>query len=112
MRTPRRQSRRAGTTSWPWRLSLNNESQHTRPRTDSVDQTPEASMTQHWGVLLAIVSSALGGTAAAVTRYLVASADPITMAILRWVIGFLCLLPIALLLRVRWPQRRDWPGVA
>jgi drug/metabolite transporter (DMT)-like permease len=69
-------------------------------------------MTQHWGVLLAIVSSALGGTAAAVTRYLVASADPITMAILRWVIGFLCLLPIALLLRVRWPQRLDWPGVA
>src|SRR5262245_31519133 len=69
-------------------------------------------MSQRWGVILAIVSSALGGTAAAVTRYLVASADPITMAILRWVIGFLCLLPIALLLHVRWPQRRDWPGVA
>jgi len=69
-------------------------------------------MTQGFAVFLAIVSSALGGTAAAVTRYLVASADPITMANLRWVIGFLCLLPIALLLHVRWPQRRDWPGVA
>ena len=57
-----------------------------------------------YGVLIAIASSALGGTAAAVTRYLVVSADPITLAILRWGIGFLCLLPVALLLRVRWPQ--------
>jgi len=31
------------------------------------------------GVLIAIVSSALGGTAAAVTRYLVADADPLTL---------------------------------
>jgi len=63
------------------------------------------------GVLLAIVSSSLGGTAAAVTRYLVGSADPITLAILRWVIGFLCVLPTALFLRARWPQRSDWPAV-
>ena len=69
-------------------------------------------MDRHWGVFLAVLSSALGGTAAAVTRYLVVSADPITMAILRWGIGFACLLPIALLLRVRWPRRADWPGVA
>lgn len=33
------------------------------------------------------------------------------LAILRWGIGFLCLLPCALLLRVRWPQRADWPAV-
>jgi len=64
------------------------------------------------GVLIAIVSSALGGTAAAVTRYLVGSADPLTLSILRWGIGFVCVLPVALLLRVRWPQRADWPGVA
>jgi len=64
------------------------------------------------GVLIAIVSSALGGTAAAVTRYLVADADPLTLAILRWGIGFLCVLPPALLLRVRWPKRHDWPAVA
>jgi len=63
------------------------------------------------GVLIAIVSSCLGGTAGAVTRYLVGSADAITIAILRWGIGFLCVLPAALILRVRWPQRRDWPGV-
>jgi drug/metabolite transporter (DMT)-like permease len=65
------------------------------------------------GVLIAIVSSALGGTAAAVTRYLVVgSADPLTLSILRWGIGFVCVLPVALLLRVRWPARADWPGVA
>ena len=64
------------------------------------------------GVLIAIVSSSLGGTAAAVTRYLVGNADPITLAILRWGIGFLVLLPVALLLRAKWPQRRDLPAVA
>ena len=65
------------------------------------------------GVLIAIVSSALGGTAAAVTRYLVVgSADPLTLSILRWGIGFVCVLPVALALRVRWPARADWPAVA
>lgn len=64
------------------------------------------------GVTMALVSSCLGGTAAAVTRYLIGSADPITTAILRWGIGFACLLPVALILKVRWPQRRDWPAVA
>jgi drug/metabolite transporter (DMT)-like permease len=59
-----------------------------------------------------MVSSALGGTAAAVTRYLVGDADPLTLAVLRWGIGFLCVLPLALLLRARWPTRRDWPAVA
>ena len=64
------------------------------------------------GVLIAIASSSLGGTAAAVTRYLVGNADAITLAILRWGIGFLCVLPVALGLRVRWPPRADWPAVA
>jgi drug/metabolite transporter (DMT)-like permease len=64
------------------------------------------------GVLIAMVSSAFGGTAAAVTRYLVGDADPLTLAVLRWGIGFLCVLPVALLLRARWPMRRDWPAVA
>jgi drug/metabolite transporter (DMT)-like permease len=69
-------------------------------------------LSQWFGVLIAVVSSALGGTAAAITRYLVSSADPITLAILRWGIGVLCVLPTALFLRVRWPQRRDWLAVA
>jgi drug/metabolite transporter (DMT)-like permease len=64
------------------------------------------------GVAIALVSSSLGGTAAAITRYLVVGADPVLLAALRWGIGFLCLLPCALLLGVRWPQRADWPAVA
>ena len=55
--------------------------QHTRPR-------QETGVSQSLGVLIAIVSSSLGGTAAAVTRYLVGNADPLTLAILRWGIGF------------------------
>jgi drug/metabolite transporter (DMT)-like permease len=69
-------------------------------------------MTEGLGVLIAILSSALGGTAAAITRYLVGSADPLTIALLRWGIGFLCVVPVALVLRVRWPARLDWPAVA
>jgi drug/metabolite transporter (DMT)-like permease len=72
----------------------------------------EARLGEWPGVLIAVVSSCLGGTAAAVTRYLVGNADPLTLAILRWGIGFLCVLPIALVLRVRWPPREDWLGVA
>jgi drug/metabolite transporter (DMT)-like permease len=64
------------------------------------------------GVSIALASSCLGGTAAAITRYLVGNADPITLAILRWGIGVALLLPTALVLGVRWPPRRDWPAVA
>jgi drug/metabolite transporter (DMT)-like permease len=63
------------------------------------------------GVSIALVSSCLGGSAAAITRYLVGNADPITLAILRWGIGFACLLPMALFLGVKWPPPRDWPAV-
>jgi drug/metabolite transporter (DMT)-like permease len=69
-------------------------------------------MSEQLGVAIGILSSATGGTAAAVTRYLVSSADPITLAILRWGVGFVCVLPVALLLHVRWPPRADWPAVA
>ena len=64
------------------------------------------------GVAIALLSSCLGGTAAAITRYLTGGADPIALAVLRWGIGFVCLLPAALLLKVRWPARRDLPAVA
>ena len=69
-------------------------------------------MGEWFGVLLAIVSSSLGGTAAAITRYLVDSADPLTLAILRWGIGLCVVVPVAIILRARWPQRSDWPSVA
>lgn len=68
-------------------------------------------MGEAFGVLMAIVSSCLGGSAGAVTRYLVGNADPVTLAILRWGIGFMCVLPVALALRVRWPSRQDLPSV-
>jgi drug/metabolite transporter (DMT)-like permease len=77
-----------------------------------IRRTGETQVGEGLGVLLALISSTLGGTAGAVTRYLVGSADPITIAILRWGIGFLCVLPAALVLRVRWPPRRDWLAVA
>jgi drug/metabolite transporter (DMT)-like permease len=64
------------------------------------------------GVMIALVSSCLGGSAAAITRYLAGNADPITLAILRWGIGFLCVFPTALLLKSRWLQRKDLPAVA
>jgi drug/metabolite transporter (DMT)-like permease len=64
------------------------------------------------GVAIALASSSLGGTAAAITRYLAGNTDPITLAILRWGIGFLCVLPATVLLKAKWPQRRDWPAVA
>jgi drug/metabolite transporter (DMT)-like permease len=69
-------------------------------------------MNEGLGVLIAILSSGLGGTAAAITRYLVGVADPLTVALLRWGIGALCVIPVALVLRVRWPSRKDWPAVA
>jgi drug/metabolite transporter (DMT)-like permease len=71
----------------------------------------EEKLSERIGVAIALVSSALGGTAAAITRYLVGNADPIALAILRWGIGFACLLPTALVLKVKWPPHRDWPAV-
>jgi len=64
------------------------------------------------GVVLAVASSALGGTAAATTRYLVGDADAVTLAILRWGIGIACVLPTALILRAKMPSGRDIPLVA
>ena len=64
------------------------------------------------GVLAAVTSSALGGMAAAVTRFVIGATDPVTLAVFRFGLGFLFLLPVALALRSRWPRGRDWLGVA
>src|SRR6185312_730365 len=82
--------------------------------TDAIlnEQHGKRQMTETIGVLIAIVSSCLGGTAAAVTRFLVSGADPVTLAILRWGIGFLCVFPVALVMRAKFPPRADVPAVA
>ena len=69
-------------------------------------------MNERFGVGIAILSSALGGGAAVATRYLIASADPFTLAAIRFGGGVICLLPLALLLRSRFPPRQDWAAVA
>ena len=69
-------------------------------------------MRERLGVGVAILSSAVGGGAAVATRYLVAGADPFTLAAIRFGGGVICLLPIALGLRVRWPAGSDRLRVA
>lgn len=64
------------------------------------------------GIVAGVVSSALGGMAAAVTRALIGASDPVTLSVFRFGLGFLILLPVALALRSRWPHGRDWIGVA
>ena len=69
-------------------------------------------MNDRIGVLIAVLSSTFGGTAAAVTRYIVGSLDPVTIAAFRFGIGVMVLLPLVLLLRVAVPRRRDLAGVS
>lgn len=64
------------------------------------------------GVLAAVLSSLLGGSAAALTRYLVGAVDASALAAFRFGIAFVLILPFAWWLRSRWPSRRDWFGVA
>jgi drug/metabolite transporter (DMT)-like permease len=63
------------------------------------------------GVLAAMLSSALGGSSIAATRYLAATVDPLTIGAFRFGGGILLLLPVALLRGSRWPARCDWLGV-
>ena len=81
-----------------------------RPDSDLLEGA--SPMNERLGVGVAILSSAAGAAAAVATRYLITSADPFTLAALRFGGGVICLLPLALLLRVRWPGRGDWPAVA
>jgi drug/metabolite transporter (DMT)-like permease len=69
-------------------------------------------MGESWGVLAAVLSSALGGTSIGATRYLVNAIDPLAIGSFRFGIGFVLLLPVVLMQGGRWPQRADWPAVA
>jgi drug/metabolite transporter (DMT)-like permease len=64
------------------------------------------------GVAAAVVSSALGGSAAALTRYAIGASDPVTLAAFRFGIGFLLILPLALAVGARFPQGNDRLAVA
>lgn len=64
------------------------------------------------GLLAALLSSALGGTAIVATRYLAGTLDPLTIGAVRFGGGFLVLLTLALRERHRWPKREDWCGAA
>lgn len=71
------------------------------------------SMTQqHAGVIAALVSSAVGGIAGGATRFVIHATDPVTLGVFRFGSGFLILLPIAILMKVRWPRGFDWLAVA
>src|SRR5688572_12428031 len=83
----------------------NNAESDTRHRRDN-------NIMQGSGIIAGVVSSALGGMAAAVTRALIGVSDPVTLSVFRFGLGFLILLPVALALRSRWPRGRDWIGVA
>src|SRR5947208_5765533 len=67
--------------------------------------------TETIGVLIAVLSSTFGGMAGAVTRFVVGSIDPVTIAAFRFGIGVAVLLPLAQLLRSTFPRGRDWIGV-
>ena len=60
------------------------------------------------GVIAAVISSALGGTAAALTRYTIYQSDPVTLAAFRFGIGFVPIVAIALYIGAKWPRGRDW----
>src|SRR6516165_9945726 len=64
------------------------------------------------GVLAAVLSSALGGMAAAATRFVIGAVDPVTLAAFRFGGGFVLLFPLALIARSRWPRGGDWIGTA
>jgi drug/metabolite transporter (DMT)-like permease len=64
------------------------------------------------GVIAAIVSSALGGTAGAITRYVIGATDPVTLAAFRFGIAFVLILPLAVFLKSAFPKGKDWIAAA
>ena len=66
---------------------------------------------EHIGVMAAVLSSALGGIAGGTTRFVIDATDPVTLGVFRFGVGFIILLPVALLLKCRWPKGRDWIAV-
>ena len=82
-----------------------------RRHLDRGERSPgRPAMSERLGVLIAVLSSTFGGMAAAVTRYVVGTIDPVTIGAFRFGIGVAVLLPLALMLRSALPRGRDWIG--
>jgi drug/metabolite transporter (DMT)-like permease len=69
-------------------------------------------MGEIWGVLAAVLSSGLGGTSIGATRFVRHAVDPLAIGAFRFGLGFIFLLPMALLQGGKWPARNDWAAVA
>src|SRR3954462_7977377 len=69
-------------------------------------------MGEIWGVLGAVLSSGLGGTSIGATRFVRHAVDPLAIGAFRFGLGFIFLLPVALMQDGKWPARNDWLGVA
>ena len=69
-------------------------------------------MGEIWGVLAAVLSSVLGGTAIGATRFVRHAVDPLAIGAFRFGLGFIFLLPIALMQGGKWPARNDWAAAA
>lgn len=69
-------------------------------------------MGEIWGVLSAVLSSGLGGTSIGATRFVRHAVDPLAIGAFRFGLGFIVLLPTALMQGEKWPARNDWAAVA
>lgn len=69
-------------------------------------------MGETWGVLAAVLSSGLGGTSIGATRFVRHAVDPLAIGAFRFGLGFIFLLPVALMQGGKWPARNDWAAVA
>ena len=82
--------KQTGRDTWACRLVGGSHSPHSgitaKPARTVNELRPgqEIGVSEWIGVAIALVSSCLGGTAAAIPRYLVGNAYPLTLAILRW----------------------------
>jgi drug/metabolite transporter (DMT)-like permease len=72
----------------------------------------DSALAARLGVIAAVFSSALGGMALAASRFVIGATDAVALGAWRYCVGFVCLLPITLVVRGRWPARADWAGVA
>jgi drug/metabolite transporter (DMT)-like permease len=69
-------------------------------------------MSELWGVLAGMLSSAIGGSSIAATRYIANILDPMAIGSFRFGIGFILLAPLAMMRGRKWPPLRDFPLVA